>query len=304
MSETQLIANEFNNCLSNESLKYPVKFFCNDFAVTDNMITNTGEGISNKLTNLFLDNFFPLNPISEYHHFTDIDAFKNIIETKRLWLFSVEKRFSEDEFLPFYTAHSMDGYEKRTTINGELYATELVKKAFYISFTNDKLQTSSEKEMWSYFAKNTGVRLVFEITNQIPDLRQVYYPHNATETNIPLLTKFIEIAKARNRYLLIDKIATIGFFYLPHNYCIENEYRLLIKKGSGEFFNFVFGLKNGYEYMELPFNQSNPLGEFNLKKIIFGMNTDRTKALEIIKSNPEFKNIPIEDLQYSTKQTY
>lgn len=296
MNENQIIANEFNDCLINESLRYPVKLSRNDFAVTDNVISNAGEGISNKLTDLFLYNFFPQNPISEYHHFTDIDAFKNIIEKKKLWLFSVDKRFSEDEFLPFYKAHGMDGYEKRITCNGETYAKELVRNAFYISFTNNKLPESSEKKMWSYFGKDTGVRLVFEITNVIPDLRQVYYPQNATETDIPLLTKFIEIAKKRNKFLIIDRIATIGFFYLPNKYSTENEYRLLVKRETGQFFNLVFGKKNGYEYMEFPFNQSNPLGEFKLKKIIFGKNTDRTKALEIINSNPEFSNIPIENL--------
>lgn len=296
MSENHIIANEFNDCLNNESLRYPVKLYFNDFVVTNNVISNIGVGISNKLTNLFLDNYFPQNPILEYHHFTDIKAFENILETKKLWLFSVDKRFSEDEFLPFYQAHGMDGYEKRITCNGEAYAKELVRNAFYISFTNDKLQESSEKKMWSYFAKDTGVRLVFEVTNLIPDLRQIYYPKNIIEIDIPLLTKFIDIAKKRNKFLIIDRIATIGFFYLPHKYTSENEYRLLVKRETGHFFNFIFGIKDGYEYMEFPFNQSNPLGEIKLKKIIFGKNTDRKMALEIINSNPEFTNITIENL--------
>jgi hypothetical protein len=295
MSENQIFANEFNDCMINESLKCPVKFNFADFVVTDSTISNIGGGISNKLTKLLLNNYFPENSISEYHHFTDIDAFKNMIETKVLWLFSVEKRFIEEEFLPFYRAHGMDGYENRKNSNGISDAEELAKNAFYISFTTDNLQKSVEKNMWSYFAKVTGVRLVFEVANTTTDLRQVYYPQNPKQTDIPLLTKFIEIAQKRNKFLLIERIATIGFFYLPNKYSAENEYRLLVKRDTGDFFKFVFGQKNGYEYMEFPFNQSNPLGEFKLKKIILGLNTDKARVLEIIKSNSEFANIPIEN---------
>jgi len=293
ISENMLISTEVNQCLTKHPLNYLPTFDLNDFRTTNKIITN--HLATSKLSDLILKNYFPQNPISEYHHFTDIDAFENILKTKRLWLFSVKKRFGENEFKPFYSAHKMDGYELKKNSAGIALESELVENAFYTSFTNDKLTKKAENYMWKYFAKNTGVRMVFEVNNLNTDLRQVYYPSSPTKTDLPLLTDLCEIATKMNKYLILNRIATIGFFYLPHYYNIEQEYRLLIKRVTGEYFNFQFGQKDGYEYLKFPFNITNPLAELKLKKIIFDINTDKIKAKNIIKSNNEFASIPTEN---------
>lgn len=291
MSENKLIATDINQCLARYTLTYSPTFDFDDFRTTDNIITN--HSATSKLTDLILKNYFPQNPISEYHHFTDISAFENILMTKKLWLFSVKKRFGEDEFKPFYTAHKMDGYELRKNSGGVALEDELVENAFYTSFANDKLTRAAENYMWGYFSKKTGVRMVFEVNNLHTDLRQVYYPPTSTKKDLSLLTDLIAIVNNRNKYLIIDRTATIGFFYLPHIHNIEQEFRLLVKRETGEYFNFQFGRKDGYEYLEFPFNTSNPLAEFKLKKIIISANSATTKVEQIIKSSAEFANIPI-----------
>lgn len=291
-AENKSIAKEINQCLKHHTLTYAPTFDFNDFQTTDNVITNL---LTNcKLSDLILNNYFPQKPLTEYHHFTDIGAFKNIIEKKELWLFSVKKRFKECEFKPFYDAHNMDGYKLRQNSAGVPMENELVENAFYTSFTDDKLSKEAEEYMWEYFAKKTGVRLVFEASNLKTHLRQVYYPTSSTQKALPLLTDLINIAQKRNKYLIPKGIATIGFFYLPNPLNIERESRLLVKRDAGKHFNMEFGTKDGFEYLKFPYNGTNPLAEFKLKKIIFDTNTDTIEAEKIIKSSIEFKDIPTE----------
>lgn len=287
--ETNAIVDEINRCLANHKLAYKPTFDINDINVSEKIITN--HQATPKLTNLILHNYFPQNPINEYHHFTDLTAFNSILNHKKLWLFSVMKRFKENEFKPFYLAHRMDGYEYRKNSDGIPLENELVKDAFYISFTGDSLSTDAEANMWEYFAKVTGVRLVFEVKNVITDLRQIFY--SKSRSDLPVLTDLINIAGGRNKYLILERIATIGFFYLPGIYETEQEVRLLVKREAGVLFGMRFGKMGDHEYMEFPFNISNPLAEFKLKKIIFDTNTDIKKAEKIIRLTG-FSGIPTE----------
>lgn len=291
-AENKSIATDINQCLKNHNLTYSPTFDFNDFRTTDNIITN--HLATSKLSDIILKNYYPQNPITEYHHFTDINAFKNIVKEKELWLFSVKKRFDEDEFKSFYTAHKIDGYELRKNSAGVPMENELVENAFYSSFTDDKLSKTDEDYMWRCFAKTTGVRLVFEVSNLNTHLRQVYYPNSSTQKDIPLLTDLTNIAQKRNKYLILEGIATIGFFYLPHSYNIERETRLLVKRDFGKYYNMEFGTKDGVEYLKFPLNGTNPIAEFKLKKIIFDNNTDVIETEKIIKSSTDFKDIKIE----------
>lgn len=292
ITETKAIAQEVNLCLSRHRLTYSPTFDFNDFRTTKNVILN--HSATNKLTDLILKNYFPQNPIDNYHHFTDIDAFESILTNKKLWLLSVAKRFSEDEFSSFYEAHNMDGYKKRIS-NGIPLEQELVKDAFYTSFTDDKLTSDEEVYMWRTFAKENGVRLVFKADNVNLDLRQVFYPPNTTDKDIKLLTDLISIASNRNKYLIIERLATIGFFYLPHKYNVEREFRLFIKRERAKDFKLVFNKHpTGFEYVEIPLNGTNQIN-LTLTKIIISKKTDRHRIDNLIANNPEFINVPIEN---------
>lgn len=291
-TENHLIAKEINQCIKNHKLDYAPTIQFDDFQITNNIITNLLT--NSKLSDLILNNYFPQNPLAEYHHFTDIDSFASIIEKKELWLFSVKKRFKECEFKPFYDAHNIDGYRLRQNIEGVPMENVLVENAFYTSFTDDKLSKEGERYMWKYFAKETGVRLVFELLNLQTHLRQVYYPKSSTQKALPLLIDLINLAHQRNKNLIPKEIATMGFFYLPSSLNIERESRLLVKRNVGQYYNMEFGNSNDFEYMRFPFNRTNPIAEFKLKKVIFDTNTDVIKAERIIKSSIEFKDVQIE----------
>lgn len=287
----QLYIEQINECVRKYNLNYAPDFDLSDFRLTENIITN--HLASSKLTDLILKNYFPQDPLKEYNHFTDINAFKNIINTKKIWLFSVKKRFSEDEFMPFYETHQMKGYSLRKNSAGIPLGNDLVQNAFYISFCSEKLLKENESFMWEYYAKESGVRLVFEINETNTDLRKVYYPASESEKEIKLLSEIIKITQNNGKYLIIDKISTIGFFYLPSNYKRENEYRLLLKRGSAEYFNYEFCEKDGFEYIKVPINKPTSLVTINLTKIIVGSKSKVDDIRAFLQSYPEFKMIPI-----------
>lgn len=286
--DLQVIADEINQCLKNYSLSYLPTFNKDDLIIGDQIISSNSR--SNKLTDIIIDNYIFKDPISEYHHFTDIDSFENIIKEEELWLFSVEKRFHQDEFEPFYKAHNMDGYSKRKNNQGVPMQKDLIKNAFYISFTGDKLSRNIEEYMWMNFAKKNGVRLVFEVSDLKTSLRQIHYPTSNTRSDMPLLTDLINIAAKRDKKMIIPGIATIGFFYLPHKYNIEQEYRLLVKRKQAVDCNMIFGQKNNFEFLKFPINKQNSIGSLNLKKIIVNSDSEITKIESILKLSNTFKN--------------
>lgn len=295
--EIKVITSEINACL----IKYGL---CTDeiFEYGDIIVPNDSDCIAEastidgqKLATLILDKYFPLNPVSHYHHFTDITGFEGIISNTKLRLASVSKRFEESEFLPFYEAHSMHGYELRTQ-NGIPLGEDLCKNAFYISFTGDNLSKEEEMQMWGYFSKGGGVRLIFELCHSKGlDLRKMYYPSDDIDVDIKELTDLLSIASKRNRHLVIPGISRIGFFYLPCKYHTEKEYRLLIMRNSAQYLNLPFRTHHsGYEYTEIPINDTNFPICLKLKKVVINMSTDKDKVETILKSNSDFKDVKIE----------
>jgi hypothetical protein len=296
--ERQNITNEVNQCIAKYG-HYKKKLFVSSLGITNNIVM---EGSSHILTDLVLNEYFPLNPVREYHHFTNVKAFESILKSKKLRLASVAKRFNEDEYLPFYNAHNMNGYA--ITDNGKKLGQEICENSFYISFTDNNLTESQENYMWNYFADNNkGVRLVFKLCNDTNlDLRKMYYPpgHNAA---IKLITELLEISSKRNRYFVLHGLSKMGFFYLPKKYCIENEYRLLIQKDYAcnqlglPILHQKTGVCKEYEYIEIPFNDKNFPIHLQLEKVIIKNKTNRTEIERILKECPEFEKTLIEVTQ-------
>jgi hypothetical protein len=285
------IAQEFNTAVNQYQLCFPEAFTFEDLMNTDNVVTNRSG--NNKLTCLFLNNFFPQNDQPEYHHFTTIETLKSIVKSQSIWLTTVAKRFGEKEFKPFYAAHGMDGYEKGKNHLGEPLERELVENAFYISLTHQSLAKENAEHLWIAFSKNNGVKLVFEMQHVNSHLRRVYYASNSKMPVIPLLNDFINIVKRLNRYLIIDGIATIGFFYLPGILACEEEYRLLLKREKAERCNLQFGnLPTGHEYVELPLF-GNAIAEIKLTKV-FVDKKDEDLVRDVLNSNPLFSTVAVE----------
>ena len=294
MNERQIIATEFNKIILNTpNLLDRTSIEWRDLITTDNIITNTSD--SNSLTNLILNNYFKQNDSHEYHHFTTIESFESIIKDEILWLFSVSKRFSEDEFKPFYVAHNMPGYELRKNSKGQTLAEEFVGDAFYTSFTNSNIQPTALNYMWDYFAgKGTGVKLVFEVSDLLTDLRKVYYPPNPTDNALPLLMVLQNISdNSFKRKLVFKQLSRIGFFYLPHKFNLENEFRILIKRLTADLLQLkIQKHSNGFEYLELPF-QSSGIVNLKLKEIELINDINRIRAETALSLNPNLCKVPV-----------
>jgi len=301
--DRQSITNEVNQCIIKYGQSKNNLFVCSGdnqekrLVITDKTITEEGQP-PYILTDLVLNKYFPLNPVQEYHHFTKIKAFDSIIKTKKLKLASVAKRFDEDEYLPFYNAHNMNGYTFLTD-NGKKLGEEICENSFYISFTDNVLTKFQEDYMWDEFADNRkGVRLVFKLRNETKlDLRKMYYPPDKNNKSIELLMELLEISSKRNRNFVLYGLSKIGFFYLPHKFKVEKEYRLLIQREIA-CKNLNLHIQKDtcdckeYEYIEIPFNDKNFPIHLQLEKIIISEKKYKTKIERIIE-NTEFNKIPI-----------
>ncbi len=294
MNERQRIAEEFNKAILNTpNLSDRTNVDWRDLIVTDNIVTNISDCKS--LTKLILNNYFKQNDSKEYHHFTTIENFESIVKYEKLWLFSVAKRFNENEFRPFYTAHKLHGYDVRTNSKGQTLAQEFAGDAFYTSFTNSNIQPVALNYMWEYFAeKGTGVKLVFEVSDLHTDLRKVYYPPNSTETALPLLMALQNISKKKfNKELVFKQLSRIGFFYLPSDFNPEYEFRILIKRMTADLLQLkIQKHSNGFEYLELPF-ESSGIVNFKLKDVELINVKNRTRAQKALSLNPNLNKISL-----------
>lgn len=291
------IASEFNDCLSldkYQDLTFNEKFQLDDLMNGIQVVTNRSN--KPKLTKLFFKNFIPQSRKRVYHHFTTINALKSIIKNENLWLSTVSKRFSEQEFKPFYNVHKMDGYSKTVTSDGISLDRYLCDNSFFLSLTGKDISDATAEHLAIAFSENNkGVRLVFSIKQVQTDLRKVYYPIHKKQEEISLLKDFNEIVNKHNKYLIIEGTSKFGFFYLPGLLTIEDEYRLLISREKAKQFNLEFG-KNSvdkYEFIKLPLFD-NALVDISLQKIILLDNSTESIVKKILATNSKFSSVTID----------
>ena len=285
------IAEEFNECIAAARVTHPIVFTGKDIAITNNLITTAGTFRTDlpDLSLFFFENCFPQNPWTEYHHFTKLRAFENIIATRSIHLSAVYKRFKAPEFSTFYNDHEMNGYKKRIAA-GVSMEVGLVKDAFFWSLACGYVDTAEEEKLWDTFAGDKGVRLVFSIADIHTDFRQIYY-RGATK-NIPVLNAMMGVANRHDRFLFFNGLSKVGFFYLLGTFQSENEIRLLIKRKQA----ISHGLSitphpDGYDYLNLPFESL--LVTIKLTKVIPGKSCNIDKVRKILNSRPGFEAVEI-----------
>lgn len=295
MSLQEQIAAELNACITAAGIAHPIRLESIDIALTDNLLTTAGTAQPGRpdLGRLFLDNFFPKNSGPEFHHFTSLDSFEKIINSGRIRLSAVLKRFSEHEFRTFYDDHEMDGYARRLA-GGVPMEEQFVRDTFFWSLTTPYLDAHEEENMWDCFAGRDGVRLVFSIRDILTDLRHVYYP--AGTKNIPLLKAIMAVAEHHKRFLFFIGLSKVGFFYLPSGYAPEKETRLLIKRNQAEERGLsIQSHPDGYDYIDLPLD--NPLARITLEQVLLGPSADEKIVRSILAAEADFAAVPV--LPYS-----
>ena len=286
----------FNSCLKQpkyQRLPFKENLSINDLMDSEQVIINRSG--NSRLSQLFFRNYIPQSRKRVYHHFTSLAAFKGIIESEKLWLSCVSKRFGEKEFKPFYKAHKMDGYEKRETKMGIPLDQEICNNSFFLSLTGNDIDSDTEDHLAIAFSENRkGVKLVFRITKVKTDLRKVYYPADPKHPEIGLLKDFNNITRQEDFYLIFEGLSKFGFFYLPGLLSNEEEYRLLISRGKalGNKFEFEENADN-YEFIKIPLF-TNPLCEIKLTKVVLFDDSVENDVIEILKRNPKFSNVEVE----------
>jgi len=291
MSLRDHIAARLNACIAAAPIAHPIQLQGLDLVLSGSVLTtvDSNQMGPRDLSHFFFQNFFPQNSGPDYHHFTSLGAFRNIIVSGRLRLSAVWKRFTAEEFRPFYEDHDMDGYQKRLEA-GVAMEERFVRDTFFWSLTSPNLDSNDEQNMWNCFAGRDGVRLVFSITDVHTDLRQVYYP--AATKGIPLLKQMMGVARRYDKFLGFNGLSKMGFFYLPKMFKPENETRLLIRRDRARALGLAIqSHPDGYDYLDLPFD--NPIAKISLHEVRLGPLADERVIQAILAATPAYTAVPV-----------
>jgi len=199
-----------------------------------------------KISNIIFNHYYPEPTNKTFYHFTSLDNFKSILSNKEIWLFSLTKRFDDEEFRLFYVDHQMQGYQEIENGNKKM-EDSIMEDTFYTSFSRAN-ELSDEESLWNSFGeKGLGIRIEFDVKPKICDFRNVYYE---TENDSKLLLQKINSSLKKElggRVLLIPGLSKIGAFYIKGDFETETETRMIIKKVSDSY---------DFDFQEFPYNKS------------------------------------------------
>ena len=164
-----------------------------------------------KISNIIFNHYYPEPTNKTFYHFTSLDNFKSILSNKEIWLFSLTKRFDDEEFRLFYVDHQMQGYQEIENGNKKM-EDSIMEDTFYTSFSRAN-ELSDEESLWNSFGeKGLGVRIEFDVKPKICDFRNVYYE---TENDSKLLLQKINSSLHRqnkNMQRNLSHIETANWF--------------------------------------------------------------------------------------------
>src|ERR1700722_16475947 len=239
---------------------------------TEYVLTEAQDGDA-PLSAAILDACFPRSDTNlEYVHYTRFDRFQSIVASGEWRLYWVFKRLHEQEYAPFCTDHSLDGYLAIDPATGHPRFVDMCRDLFYTSLT--RLPSVNEAAMWGEFGDHGhGVRLILRV-QPVADrchFRPIRYQ------NALLQTLLQELQAASRNQLKLEFVpmglSRIGAFYLPMGFDLEEESRLLIKRFQG-----LPGAINPWaiqndgtdDYLSLPLNQDNPFCRIDLVRVEAG----------------------------------
>ena len=242
-------------------------------------IGNISKVSDKKLSHIILNHYFPKPNKTSYYHYTSYKNAINIIETNKIHLYNLNKRFADGEFITFYDEHGMDGYKNGGMVFGiDCSNQAIMSEIYYISLTGAGTGTLYNS-LWKDFGKDgDGVRLEFKISPKTEDFREAFYSKGPTTSYKPLLHDlFSKIQSKYNLPFNFTYSSKIGAYYIKGKFLNENEYRLIIKRTSDDY--NAYGLipvvtdpVNKIGYVEVPF--INPFVEFKLISVQPGFNCD------------------------------
>ena len=250
-----------------------------------------------KLSHIIFDHYFPIPEKNTYYHYTSFENAKNIVESQKLRLYNLNKRFDDGEFTTFYEEHGMDGYKNGETVLGiDCSNKSIMSEIFYMSLTGAGTG-SLYNSLWKDFGENgEGVRLEFSVNPKTNDFREVYYSKHNKANNIPLLKQLFQDIQAKySKPFNFTYSSKIGAFYIKGKYNTENEFRFIVKRTSDDY--GAYHLKpievnpdKAIRYIEIPF--INDYANLKLKSIQLGYDCSEDDEKEVEKWISKQKDKP------------
>ena len=239
-----------------------------------------------KLSQIIFDKYFPKPTRQSYYHFTSFEAFKSILENKKLRLSNLNKRFNDGEFTTFYEEHGMDGYKKGGVIFGiDCSDKAIMSKIFFLSLTGSGYN-HGDNTLWRDFGDNgDGIRLEFKVTPKTLDFREIFYSTPKFDNSLPMLKELFTEIKAK--YGLPFNFAfssKIGAYYIKGKFQNENEFRFIIKTTADDYNawgvqSVTVNEEKAIEYIEIDF--LNDYADFELLTVQPGYNCSDDDIREI-----------------------
>ena len=254
------IVKDINSVLN----KYNISINYSDLVITDTNImetivkdkhcTFTGQQIKESdFSKKIIEMLFPSEATKIVYHYTTKETAENIINNESFRLYNIAKRISEDEISSFCKAHCL--------ANDNI----MIPSTFYSSFTSTKLTPKKDDYLWENFAVHDGVRLEMSIAtsklNRTDILRKIYYEKTDDSSPIPILRDLAEVANKYDKKFTLKGISTICSYYLPNDYDIEDEYRIVHRNIDGRLLPVKSDSK-GDDYIQIPLDEENNTGYF------------------------------------------
>ena len=202
------------------------------------------------LSNSIVDSIWPSIDALTVYHYTSKDAAESILNSGEFRLYSLLKRFDEDEIKAFCNNHELNGYLEQNQNGEPKYKSLIMDNMYYASFTDINLTADQEEYFWRTFAPIDGVRLKLEITASNPNFRKMVYE----KTKGKPLSLLNELSKSirctYSRDFVLSGISRLCAFYLAQDCDVEHEYRALYRSWEG--FGPLPQSDGNYQYISVP----------------------------------------------------
>lgn len=240
------LVKDINSILSKHGVKNEINL--SDITITDKLVSDLVKD-DKVLSNSIVESIWPSVDSLTVYHYTSKNAAESILNSGEFRLYSLLKRFDEQEIKSFCENHKLSGYLEYA--NGDpKYKTLIMSNMYYASFTDTNLTVDQEQYFWNIFAPIDGVRLKLKVTASNPNFRKMVYEKTKGKP-LDLLSDLSQCIKSKyDKNFVLAGISRLCAFYLAKEFDIENEYRALYRAWDG--FGPAPKHDGNHEYIDIP----------------------------------------------------
>lgn len=240
------LVKDINSILSKYGVKNEINL--SDITITDNLVSDLVKE-DKVLSNSIVESIWPSIDSLTVYHYTSKYSAESILNSGEFRLYSLLKRFDEQEIKSFCENHKLNGYLEHT--NGvPKYKTLIMSNMYYASFTDTNLTVDQEQYFWNVFAPIDGVRLKLKVTASNPNFRKMVYEKTKGKP-LELLSDLSQCIKSKyDKNFILAGISRLCAFYLAKEFDVENEYRALYRAWDG--FGPAPKYDGNHEYIGIP----------------------------------------------------